>query len=446
MRARHWLGAQWEKRVNCNRLVSAAIAAAILYLSNPALAQPTASCGPEVTRQGLVPCALRASLSARAQEAQVAAATARRDAVSPVLPSNPVVSFSAGRRNLAEAPVNAAPTNAAATNWYITLSQEVEVAGQRGARRSAAAAGITAESARLRLTRREVARDAWLALFDELAAREHEALISRLAAATRAVQLAARARAEKGVGAPVEADVAQAIATRAEAARLEAVRSRQEAAATLALLVGLGPGALARGEGTLRPLGGFALDVATSTTRPEIVALEAERQTFSLRVDAQRRSRITNPTLSVFAQNDGFNERVFGAGISLPIPLPGNVGRTLRGDIAESEAAARGAGAERDRAARSLALNLVTAKQTFAARQAQVALFHDDDLARAEASLRDIATAVETGRVAVRDAVLTQQVLIDLLRASIEARRDLCAASVELAMASGVALEDGAAR
>lgn len=432
--------------MSCTRVKGAAIAVAILQFSNVASAEATASCGPEVSRQNLVPCALRASLSARAQEAQVDAAKARRDAVSPLLPANPVVAFSAGRRNLMEPPVNAAPTGAVATNWYLTLSQEVEVGGQRGVRRAAAAAGITAEAARLRLTRREVARDAWLALFGEIAARENEALFTRLAMVTRAVLLAARARAEKGVGAPVEADVAMAIAVRAESARLEAARSQQEAAASLALLVGLGAGALARGEGTLQPLEGLPRDAGTNTARPELVALEAERQSLSLRADAQRRARITNPTLSVFAQNDGFNERVFGAGISLPIPLPGNVGRTFRGDIAESEAAARGAGAERDRAARSLALHVVTAKQTFAARQAQAALFREEDRTRAETSLRDLATAVETGRLAVRDAILTQQVLIDVLRAGIEARRELCTASVELAMARGVALEDGAAR
>jgi cobalt-zinc-cadmium efflux system outer membrane protein len=52
-----------------------------------------------------------------------------------------------------------------------------------------------------------------------------------------------------------------------------------------------------------------------------------------------------------------------------------------------------------------------------------------------------MAAEVEAGRLAVRDAVVAQQQLMDVLRARVEARRALSVASVELALAAGVPLE-----
>ena len=54
-----------------------------------------------------------------------------------------------------------------------------------------------------------------------------------------------------------------------------------------------------------------------------------------------------------------------------------------------------------------------------------------------------LAQEIEAGRLTVRDAVVAQQALIELLSASVAARRALCIASVDLAKALGVSLEGG---
>jgi outer membrane protein, heavy metal efflux system len=146
----------------------------------------------------------------------------------------------------------------------------------------------------------------------------------------------------------------------------------------------------------------------------------------------------------VFAQNDGFNERVFGAGLALPIPLPGNVGHTYIGEIAEAEALARKARAEREQFERDIRLDVARAAQMFEATARAVEVFSKERLARAEQSLESLAGEVEAGRLAVRDAIVSQQALVELLRAHVAARRAWCVASVELARALGLALEGSA--
>jgi cobalt-zinc-cadmium efflux system outer membrane protein len=171
---------------------------------------------------------------------------------------------------------------------------------------------------------------------------------------------------------------------------------------------------------------------------PEAKAFAAEAKAQESAASAYSRARIPNPTLSLFVQNDGFDERVLGAGVSIPIPLPHPVGRFYDGEIAEARAAAARAAAEGERARRQADLALGTALATYEAAKSKRDLYTDERITRAERDIEAIAKELQAGRVAVRDALLTQQALVTLLRAGVEARHTLCAASVELARAANV--------
>lgn len=418
--------------------VAVAFAMATMLLPFAARAGEAEACATRITRETVVSCALATSLGVKAERQGLEAAEAKRTAVSPLLPSNPVLALSAGRRSI--------PATEA-TNWYATLSQEIEIAGQRGLRRDAAEAGVLAQTKRVVVARREVAAAALTAFYESLAAREELRLAERLTTATQRLGAAARARAEQGLIAPIDADVADAAALRVLQLELAANRRAAEGRLALATLLGLDP---ARGgpavDGELQPLVGLDEALAgyaaqADTNRPEVAVADAQRRAEELRADAYRRSRVPNPTVSVFAQNDGFNERVLGMGVSFPIPLPGNVGRTFVGEIAEAEALARRNETERGRVQREIRLEVATAAQAYASRTKEVAAFSEERVTRAEASLGALGEEVEGGRLAVRDAVIAQQALIDLLRANVEARRAWCLASVDLARAVGMPLE-----
>ncbi len=422
--------------MNFIEVSAVAAAMALICISPGARAQGAPTCV-RVTRSNVVACALDASLAVKGERQEWEAAEARTTAASPLLPSNPLLALSAGKRT---------SRSAEATNWYATLSQEIEIAGQRGARRDAAEAMADAQSKRVLLSRREAAASALASYFEVLAAREEQRLADRLTVATRALATVARARAEQGLVAPVDADVAEAATLRVFQGKLAADRRAARELGLLATVLGRDPEDPSLSvEGELEPIpvdAAFASDVAkTLERRPEISALQAESHAQERRADAYRRSRLPNPTLSVFAQNDGFDEHVFGAGLALPIPLPGNVGRTFVGEIAEAEALARRTQTERDRVAREIRFEVSTAVRTFASRTEEVRAFSSDQLARAEESLISLGQEVEAGRLAVRDAVVAQGALIDLLRANVEARRAWCLASVDLARAVGAPLE-----
>jgi cobalt-zinc-cadmium efflux system outer membrane protein len=414
-------------------------AATVSSLPVVAFAQDPPACASHVTRDNLVRCALSASLLVSAEQREVEAATARRLAVSALLPANPVLSLAGARRSI--------PRAADSFDWDATLSQEFEVAGQRAVRRDAARAEITAQEKRVSLARREVAASAWQAFFEVLSAREEQRLTSNLMAATQTLATAARARADNGLIPPIESDVADASAVRVLQAKFAATRRLKTAETLLVSLLGLDAARTnVEVQGDLVPIAGLEHLAASrmtkaTTERPEVLALQAEQRALQLRANAYRRARIPNPTLSIFAREDGFNERVVGLGVSLPIPLPGNIGHTYLGEIAEAEALAQRVGTDRERIQRALRLEFMTALQAYDSRKQEIEAFTPEKLARAEESLRALGQAVEAGRLSVRDAVVAQQALIEFLQANLAARRAVCLASVELARAASLPLE-----
>lgn len=416
---------------------AAAVAAACLSLASGAEAQGRPECLRTITRATIVPCALEASLDVRAERAGVDALEGRRVASGALLPANPVLALSGGTRSSA---------SESATNWYATLSQEIEVAGQRSSRARAADAALAAQRERLLLGKRDAAALAWSAFFEALAAREQLRLADRLLATSERMAVVARARADEGVAATLDADLADAATLRLLKSKLAAERSVATANARLALLVlGREPSAGLAVEGVLNPLPGLdaRAETADVSRRPEVRATEAEERASSYRAEALRRSRVPNPTVSAFAQNDGFSERVFGLGVAIPIPLPPPVGRTYAGEIAEADALARQASIERSRVERGLRLELAEAHAAYTAHRLALEAMTPERLARAAESLRELEVEIEAGRVGVREALVAQQTLIELLQTEIAARRALCLASVRLARALGLPLEEG---
>lgn len=399
-----------------------------------------------VSRSNLAACAVRASARVAGDRQGVKAAEGRRAAAAPWFPSNPLVAVSAARRSANGE--GQGPT----VNWTASLAQEVEIAGQRASRRRAAEADLSARANDVVATTRNVAASAYVAYFDVLATRDSLALARRLEATGTQVARVTRARADAGVTSAVDAEVAEAASLRLARDRLEAERAHRVASAVLATLLGRDPRPSTADSvtvtGELEPLVGTDAVLASASKgavveRPEMKALRDEERAHAARAEAFRRAAIPTVTVQLFAQNDGYNERVFGAGVVLPIPLPQPLGRTYVGEAAESEAFSRQTGSRAEHVARSLASDLAVAVAGYEAAKGQAALYTPEKITRTERVIADMATEIEAGRLAVRDAVVAQQHLMDLLRARVDARRALSVASVDVALAAGVPIESG---
>jgi outer membrane protein, heavy metal efflux system len=432
-------------------VLTALVTVAVLVAARPVRADALyagARCA-VVSRSNVAACAVGASATVLAEREGIAAASGRRSAASPWFPSNPTLGVSAARR------AGGAEGQAPAFNYAASLAQEIEVSGQRASRRRAADAEVAARTNDTLATTRDVAARAYVAYFQVLASRDALAVARRLEGTGLQVARVTRARADAGVSSAVDAEVADAASLRLVRDRLEAERAERVAHATLAMMLGREPihdGVVATGE--LAPLAGTDAVALSATARgaaqalrerPQVKALHDEKRAFEARAQGFRRARLPSFTLQLFAQNDGFNERVFGAGIAVPIPLPEPVGHTFAGEAAESEAVARQSAARAEHVTRVLSTELAVALAGYESASAQLALYTTERVSRTERVIADMAAEVEAGRLAVRDAVVAQQQLMDVLRGQIEARRAVALASVDLALAAGVPLE-GAAR
>ena len=395
------------------------------------------SCSGAIARDNVAQCALGASLALVHARTETERLEARRLAVSPLLPTNPELTFSAARRST---------STQSSTNWYATLSQELEVAGQRAARRTQADAALRAQASAVAASERDVAALAWRAYFEALAAQDFAATAARLEQIFAQGSRATQAGAAQGLVSGIDAEVADLNTLRLTQQRIDAERSARTALAEVVTLLGRDPaGKPLAVHGDLRPLThASALQLSELQERVEQRAeVVRARQHLTVQQAARttlERSRIPNVTLSLIAQRDGFGEQVFGGGIAIPVPLPYPLGRTLHGELSENAALAKQLEAELQQLRRNLLLELVTAFHAHAAAKEQAALYTDARVEQAQRSLEDLARALQGGRVPISEAVIAQQTLVEFMRSQIRAKLELCVTSIELARSAGLAL------
>ena len=371
---------------------------------------------------------------------EVRAAEGRLATVTPFFPSNPVLAGNAARRE-------GGYDGPAVLNWQASIAQEIEIAGQRGARLRSVESDVTRQRELLSATTRDATATAWVAYFDALAASEEEALARTVASSGAAFVTAAVARAEKGLASPLDADLARASALRLETARIDTARDAVLARADLATLLGVDPERPPRVAGTLDPLATREPPEradAHAASRPEVRAAEADARAEAARAETFRRSRVPNPTISLFGGSEEFYRSYYGIGLSLPVPLPEPLGRTRSGEIAEAEALSARASVDAERLRRGFWRDVANARTAYLARLETVALYHREETERGRAMIVAIADEVSAGRMAIRDAAYAEQALLERLRGEVEARRELCVASVELERVMGE-LDEGRA-
>ncbi len=383
-------------------------------------------------------CALAASPEVREAQERLAALAGRRATAAVWLPSNPTVGGNVAARR------RPPPDAASVLNWGVILSQELEIAGQRGARVDAAEAESAAQARRVGVAEQEVAAGALTAYYEAIAAHEGLRFATDLAQTADALAAFAEARAKEALLAGVEADVARAEATRIGLVRFEAERRLTDSRAALAVLLDVNPAGLilpsALPAEALAALDGGALEEQALRLRGELAAAEMERKVLERRLALVRRERIPNITLSAFAERGEINDRILGIGLSVPIPLPDPIGRTRAGEISETLAQIRAAESSTELVRRRVRLEVARAVSALRARRGAADLFGSDLLARARADLSSLREAIAARQLSLREGLVWQRSLTELLAADIEARLGRALARVELRRVVGLPL------
>jgi cobalt-zinc-cadmium efflux system outer membrane protein len=401
---------------------------------------PPAICSGPLDPARVVACALAVSPEVGEARQRLAAVAGRRTAAEVLLPSNPVLSgVIAQRRRPSSEP-------ASVLNWSVSLAQEIEVAGQRGARMAVADAEAVSQARRAAVIEQEVGAAALVAFFEASAAREALRFADDLVTSAAALARAADARAAEALIAGVEADVARAEAIRIGLLRAEASRRWATARSELGLLLGLDGATMEvprLADATL--VAPVIADPARLTAqalqlRGEIASAEAERRVLQGRLALHRRERVPNLTLSAFAERGEIDDRIFGLGLSIPLPLPAPVGRTRAGEIAETLAQVGAAASSLDLVRRRVRSEVARALAALSARETARSLFDPGHLARARADLLALRDAVAARQLPLRDAVAWQRSLTELLAADIETQLLRALAVIDLRRVVGLPL------
>jgi cobalt-zinc-cadmium efflux system outer membrane protein len=172
------------------------------------------------------------------------------------------------------------------------------------------------------------------------------------------------------------------------------------------------------------------------TARGDLLAAREEVHAAEARLSLSRRDRVPNPTLSLFAQRDGFAEQVLGLGISLPLPT----WHTGAGEVQEATARVAQAETDVESARRRVRLDVARALADFtrwrrASEQLSPALVQ-----RAQQHLAAISSELRSGQLSVREALLNQRGLIEFLASALDVRLSLRLSRLELLRAAALPL------
>ncbi len=397
------------------------------------LAEPTA----------VVQCALLASPELGQKEQEIRILLGERLRARSLLPAHPTLQVSfAGRRPLTAVTANESRTT---FNWYVSLSQEIEIAGQRGARVRAADAALSAQEQRVFVTAQEIASAALLTYYELLAAREAAELGRELSGIAAQLANVGVARAQAALAAPVDAHAAQAESARLATLHFEAERKEEDL--RIAMATQLGISQLKGISGSLDALPDAQIPEETMPTedlieqalrlRADVAVARLEQEVRAARVQVLRRERVPNLTLSFLAQRDGFDEQVFGGGFSLPLPLPAPLGPSRAGEIVAAQAQVMQAGLAIERVRRQVRAEVLHAQKREQSYAAQARMFSAELATQARADLAALSQALSARTISPRDALLLERSLVEFLLSRVEIRRSLALSRIERLRAAG---------
>jgi cobalt-zinc-cadmium efflux system outer membrane protein len=386
-----------------------------------------------ITVEQAVSTALERNARILAQRAEVDGARARARGASRLVRANPELEAAYGPRR--------SPGDETTTDFEVSLSQELELFGQRAARSDASAALLSAAEGRLQAARVEVAAEVRTAFARALAAEERLGIADESLALAREELSAAEERLRSGATSRLEVNAARAALGRAARERAETVHRRAAARAALVVLTGVEPVESVELVGALAAAvpAGETLDQLTERglgRRSDIAAARREVEAARAEGRLAARSAFPNPRVGAsYAQegDPGGNARIVQGTLAFDLPL-----------FARNQEE-RGVAAARERQA-EIALAALTRAARAEIAQAVARLDAAADAARAwtggplEAvteNMKLVDEAYRAGKVDFFQLLLIRRETLEARNGYVDALEELHAAKAELLRATG---------
>lgn len=409
------------------------LVAATLLLSSLGAAQD----GARLPRAEALREALSRNPELRAERARLGVEEAQLVRASQLLPSNPELQARLGT----DRPFK----NTGEQLMEVQLQQEVEIAGQRGLRKTEAETRLRAAQARVRALETRIAQEASGAWYRLWRAEQQRTLAREALELARALDTAAESRFQAGDIPELERNVAAVDLARAERATATLEAEHARARLDLARLLGRtdtqAPD-IASEEEPLPELPAETLEALQAQAREHRADLAAAKHTEAAaeaRVQLRSRERIPNPTLSVayeresqiFGSLEDVDQHLF-AGLSIPLPFWNRGQAELREARAEQGAAQ----VEREAAERQVDTEVATAlTEVRQARKALDAL--TGTLPKMKRNLELVRRAFEAGQLDLLSLLNARDRAQQAQQEYVEARVEYGRALDELTRATG---------
>lgn len=394
----------------------------LLLMSAPALAARP------LTMDDSVALALERSPRLISAQAEAAAARARLQGASLLLQANPQLQGAVGPR------LRAGDNS---VDVGLGISQQLEVFGQPGARRAAAAESLTASQARLEALRVELAAEVRVAFARALAAEQSVRLADEARTLAEQSLKAAEERLTAGAASRIEVNTSRVEMGRASRERALAAQRRTVALGELRLLLGVEPsdelvleGGLRAGAATAQPV--EPLLERALAQRPEVKAARSELEAARAEAKLAAREALPNPSLGVsYSREEGADIIQGTLGIELPLFNRNQAARGVSAArVVQGEAALRAT-------ERLVRLEVGLALERYRAASAAAEAFSEEVLAALQQNLELVNEAYRAGKVDFLELLVIRREALDARRGYIDALEELSAADAQLKRAVG---------
>lgn len=412
------------------RRLDVSLLLACLLASPNARAQPAAA-GPAaagLTFDRAIALALERSPQLQSQSAELRRAEAELLG-SRVYPFNPVIEASQARRDDGQEQTH---------DREVGISQEVEIAGQRGKRIAAASGSLDVIRLRVSRARQELAANVGEAFVLALQARELEELARFEQEIARSLAEFEQRRLDAGAGTLVDLNLARAAEGRAQRRVELAIAAETAARATVAERIGLSPADLPGLEGELPESWPNAaplqdLEIRAIDQRQDLAALKIEIETSAarLRLEQSLAAPILVLGLATGREADREDLDTVVAGVTIPIF------NRNQGGIATARANQESAAADLALATLALRSEVATAASRYHATTRALAVFRETVAGTLDENLELVQKSFASGKLRASEVLVFRREFVDSRRELIEAAADAWLARIALDLTTG---------
>lgn len=333
------------------------------------------------------------------------------------------------------------PGSGSVTDSQVMLSQEVEVAGQRGLRIQEAVNNVQRVEAQIRDRERILIGDVKRAYFAARAAEMRLRLRRAIETLNRRIRDATRRRVQAGAAPTLEANLAE---IRYGQSRKETLAIEAVVRANIVTLLRLLGWPSDRAVELVDPLRGSLTAVrlpqllqVAKRQRPDLLAAEREVMRAQAAMKLTRRLIVPNPTFQGFYQTETESAEgtstIIGGGIGIPLPLF---------DRKQGELVTQGGELNRGRhqviaVTRRIEQEVEAAFHAYEAARQAVEVFEEAVLDRIEENVRFIEIAYREGKIGLLQLIVVQNDLITAQLSYIDSLAQYRTAEANLEQAIG---------